>query len=265
MKKALLILAFLLAFSASALAEIQLIYPVEQTVESGQVIDLNVMQPGETLKLIFNANIVTQKADRWSSIEISNLPEQWRGEIVSQQNPNTLVVDIFVPSNAQPSTYSFNVILKDEAQNVSETVEVIVGIRSNLLSFSIDNAQPKTIAGETVIVKLTANNDSVAAHPIRIDSTLPAPWMRGMEISLEPKSFQTIELNIVPQASGKKNFQISILDGNSRQILKSFDMQLEATPTLKSKYEASLYGFPFFSPGLLPYYLINAFFGQFLH
>ncbi len=261
-----ILFAIALAFlSSSAFAEVELIYPIEQRVESGQGFELGSVQAGETVELVFNANVVSQNAARWTSVELSGLPEQWRSEKVEQQNPNTLAERIMISSNAEPATHSITATLKDNSnQLASESVSLIVKVRQNLIHFEVQNASLKTTAGEPVKTQLNVSSESIARHKIRIDSTLPSPWMKGFEVELQPKANQNIELKITPPISGKKNFQLNILDSQTREVLKSFDMQVEVRPTLKSKYQEALYGFPFFSPGLLPYYLINGFLSQLL-
>jgi len=67
---------------------------------------------------------------------------------------------------------------------------------------------------------------------------------------------------ISPKNYGVKKFSFFTKSLLTEKVLSEISPRIEVKPSLKSKYGAALYGFPFFTPSLLPYYWFNSFIGQ---
>jgi len=260
-KKALLISVALLFALAFAGAEAKLVSPVEKYVGAEDLTELGKAMAGETIELIFSTGSGNPESP-WIAVSAEGLPNGWgAAEIMQQRNKSTLILHVSVPKEAKNSTYQFSAVLED-AKGGKETAEFLVFIQEGLLKTSVDSVMRKTTVGEPVVFTFSIDNDSIAMHRASIESSLPPTWCSPASFEIGAKSSKKISITVSPKNYGEKKFAFFIVSGLSSRTLNEIGAKIEVQPTVKSKYEAALYGFPFFTPSLLPYYLFNSLISQ---
>ncbi|HIH21758.1 MAG TPA: hypothetical protein HA222_03835 [Candidatus Diapherotrites archaeon] len=246
-------------FSLAASTQLLLVSPVEKFLPEGQAIELGSAQPGERIELIFSANSGTENP--WESVKAESIPQGWNAfEVMQERNDNTLIVMVEIPKDS--SEGAFRLDIKAENSQESRRASIIVFVEEGLLSVQLDSLQKKTIVGEQVQFLLFLNNDSIAEHSVIVKSSLPLTWFSQQQISISPKSAKQAVLKVFPKNYGEKKFSLTVISSLNGKTIAEIKPRLEVKPTLKSKYEAAMYGFPFFTPSLIPYYIFNSFISQ---
>lgn len=263
MLKKILVLLLLIFFSSLALADITLVSPVSGIFRHEDFVFLGSMQPGETLEIIAASDVFLPARSSWTNagIEKSSLPAGWRA--FDSSPGQTLIARVFAPANAGLGSYDLKLLLSDDSGKLlPETLNLSILIRDDLVNSSISGLEQEATAGQPASYTLTVINDSIAVHRVKIDSTLPRQWFSPKTLEVGPK--QTIEeqLQVNPRSYGEKSFNFKLSSALNSSPAQEFYAGLKVQPTLKSKFVASSFGFPFFTPSLLPYYLINAFLGE---
>lgn len=252
----------LLATISMAHATITVAAPIERTVPDGDVLSLGNVQPGETFDLIISRYSVGVSDKAWNDFTLT-FPAGWKSKIVDQpNNPNTIWYQVSVPD--QEKTGNLNITVKgNPLQDIdSEQITLVVKITQNLLEADIDNLLQKTAVDQPISFRARLRNNSIASSDLIIYSNLPILWYKPVTLTLAPNSEQEVVLTVKPGAYGNKMVRFSVERNNARvqeRVIETFDGELVVEPNLKSKFTAPLNGFPFFTPSLLPYYLINGF------
>ncbi|MDO8646891.1 MAG: hypothetical protein Q7R70_00555 [Candidatus Diapherotrites archaeon] len=259
LKKTLVLIAVLL-FSAIALADVKVVSPVEKYSLENQVIEAGSIQAGETLEIIFSTFSGSQ--EDWVKASAASLPEGWTALAVLQaRNKNTLILHVTAPKTAANGAFQFDSVLED-AKGSQQKAGFLVFVQDDLITSQVDSLKKTANSGEDITFVYTLNNDSIAEHKVEIYSSLPLTWFAPKTLTLKPKSSQQLVIAISPKNYGVKKFSFFTKSLLTEKVLSEISPRIEVKPSLKSKYEAALYGFPFFTPSLLPYYWFNSFIGQ---
>lgn len=260
MLKRTLVLIAVLFFSAAAIAEVKIVSPVEKYAQENQVVEIGSIQAGETLEIIFST--FSGNMEEWAKVSAASLPEEWTAlEIIQERNKSTLILRVTAPKTAANGAFRFDAVLEGSKGN-SQTTGFLVFVQDGFVTSQVDLLNKTSNAGEDVSFVYTLTNESTAEHKVEIKSSLPLTWFKPKTLTLKPKSSQQLVVTVSPKNYGLKKFSFftnSLLNGKT---LNEIRPTIEVKPSLKSKYEAALYGFPFFTPSLLPYYLFNSFIGQ---
>ena len=241
-------------------AEVQLVSPLEKFVSENQAIELGSVQAGETIELIFSSNSGALRP--WVSASASSLPIGWNAEQLAQPgNKNTLILQVMVPKESDAGAFMFKALLQDEAGN-SQEASFLAFVEEGLLTAQVDSIKKTALAGEQIPFTFQLNNNSIAEHSITLYSSLPLTWFKPETIIVKPKSSKQFSTAISPKSYGEKKFSFYLKSNLNAKTLQEISPRVEVKPTLKNKYEAALYGFPFFTPSLIPYYIFNSFISQ---
>jgi len=255
--KRLLVLLCLIFLSSQAFASIYIVEPVDQKVETGQEVFLGNIARGETLKLV-----VKKKSDlalEWNSLEVDTglLPQGWTVKTIEEDK--SLIALVSLPKKAEASTQRIKVTAKNSSEPLfSEAFYASVLVNEKLLTASIESPSLETMLGEQPAFNLVLNNDSIAAHSVTIESSLPDYWFGRIETGLKPHETKALALTVQPYSYGEKDFSFTVSSEHDDTTL-SFPVKLMVKPTLTGIYIVPIAGFPFFSPGMLPFYIINSF------
>ncbi|MAG18361.1 MAG: hypothetical protein CL944_02725 [Candidatus Diapherotrites archaeon] len=250
---------FLLLVSL-AFAEVNVLYPVEATLQSGNTIQAGSVSPNQVFELIFSDN--SGYGFEWDAITINeaSLPSGWK--IVSQNITDTsLIINISVPKNAQPNFYVLEFSLANSNNPiVKDSISVSVVVKQNLLdvSFARPPIEDVSVVGESVFYKGIVSNSSIAYQKIVFSSDVPSNWFERVVFEAEPNSLREVELELNPKSYGKHSFSFQVLDEEGT-IIKSYSSELNVRPTLKGKFSSALSGFPFFTFSLVPFQLLDSF------
>ncbi len=257
--KRLLVLFCVLLLAFPVQATVYIVEPLDQTASQDEELSFGKISRGETLKLV-----VKKKSDldaEWDSLEIDStlLPSDWK--IGSLSTDKTLIAFATVPKDAPISTQRIKfTVINSNFPLFGESFYGTVSVQESLLSASIENLGKETVLGESSVFDIVINNDSITSHSVVVESTLPSYWFTPTVVELGPHETKPVELKVDPYSYGEKNFsfKVSSLLNDSEFI---FPARLDVMPTLGGMYWSALAGFPFFSPGMLPFYLVNGFLG----
>ena len=117
---------------------------------------------------------------------------------------------------------------------------------------------------QPVTYEITLINNSLAGHTVQVSSDLPLLWFEGQEITLKPKESKTLTLTVTPRVYGFRAFTFYLHSQENGRLLNLSPARIDAKPVLKEKYATGLYGFPFFTLSLVPYYLMEGLASLFL-
>ncbi|MFH1391344.1 MAG: hypothetical protein ABIH20_03480 [Candidatus Diapherotrites archaeon] len=260
MFKPIIVLSMLLLLASLAFAEVNVLYPVEATLQNGNTIQAGSVGPNQVFELIFSDN--SGHGFEWDTVTVNeaSLPAGWT--IVSQNNTDTsLIVNIGVPKNAQPNFYVIELSLSNSNNPaVKDSVSVSVVVKQNLLdvSFIRPSIENVSVVGESVFYKGVVSNSSIAPQKIVFSSDVPSNWFESIVFEADPNSMEEIELELNPKSYGKHYFSFQVLDEEST-IIKSYSSELNVHPTLKGKFSSAFSGFPFFTFSLVPFQLLASF------
>jgi len=253
--KAFIVVAILIL--ASSAFSIRLIDPISKELTVGSENFVGVVSPGGTLELIFSKELT----DKYELLEVvSLLPTGFTSESVVERE--SIKLFITVPKTAVVGDYSLALRLSG-ANKVDD-----FGISFSVVSGST-NVSPASIAVLDTVVDSSAeyslffvnNTDADAVFVVSTD--LRADWEQldvlaksKVERRVVVPKRQNLEETFVvyPRLQGKKEFKVNVSYENTASV---FSYEVNAKPTMNSKFSAVSEGFPFFSLSLLPSYFLN--------
>lgn len=246
-----------------AFAAVYIVEPVDTAVLSADsdAIFFGKVAGGETLNVVIKKKSGTGPEWDSLSVDLSILPQGWGSKTV--ETDKTLIALISIPRNAATSTQRIKLTAGNSSEPAfGQSFYATVSVNDSLLDASFENLGLDAVVGGPAKFVLVLNNDSIAPHIVSMESTLPNYWFSARAIELAPLEAKTVELNVMPYYYGEKNFSFSVhsaLNGKSF----SFPAKLSVKPMLAGMYRAGMAGFPVFSPGMLPYYIISGFLSLF--
>lgn len=258
-KIALFSLAILLT-SSLVWGDAFLVDPVVQKAKPRETLDAGRLSHGEKMDVIFNKNSGYGKNVDWTQAKIGN-PFSVNG-ITTQDSEiatDSLILNVKTSTLTPEGVYDFPLeLVGNENELINETYTLRVTIQKNLLNGSLSANQLSGGVNEPSTFTVLIVNDSSAAAKVDVIPALPQIWAQSQSVKVDPHSFVEIPLTVTPRFAGPKTFDIRLVreDGETFSTLKG---TIVANPTLKDRYGAGLYGFPFFTISLVANYLVNAF------
>ncbi|MFH0970218.1 MAG: hypothetical protein V1776_02035 [Candidatus Diapherotrites archaeon] len=259
---AILVGSALLLLMGVVYADVSLVDPVVAKARPNGIIDAGSISPGDTAELIFSRISGYGKTAFWNQA-ILTLNGNGTGirTTNSKEGTDSLITSIRTTTAKQEGTYTFNVTLKGDGETLlDEHVSLTLNIQKGLMKASLSAESVEGRVNEPLLYYVLLVNDSSATVPVFIEPMLPQSWTEGKTITLKPHSFESIPLIITPRFAGPKGFEINVIRADNGITIRKLDATLVANPTLKDRYSAGLYGFPFFTISLVSHYLANAFF-----
>ena len=262
------LLLVLLLLPATALASITLVTEMDsQVVAAGDIVELGEASPGETLYLtVSSEHGQPNVGGEWTKLYIdqATLPEDWNAS-GSQEAKKTLTAQVIIPAEAELDAFKLRAVVEDEEGRLPEQDFYFwLFIKKNLIVSSINNPDKKIPVNQPVDYELKLINNSMAGHKLKITSSLAPLWFEGEEVELKPKESKTLALTVTPRVYGYREFTFYLTSEENGTLLNLIPARIDAQPVLTEKYATGLYGFPFFSLSLLPFYLVEGFLGQWL-
>lgn len=267
MLKKLLVLSLLLLIAGYASADISIVNPVEKRLLSGERAELGSVQAGETLILSIDSKTGYKDMPSWTQAVFvkGTIPANWKA-LDSKIAAQTLVLTLQVPKNEKKGAHNIKIKLVEETGRVpSEEAQILIYVEQDLMTNEITELAKDAVVDDKVVFNLVVINDSLAGHDITISSSLPRYWFEPIKLKVNSLSALTQSLPVNAYVYGTKDFEFYITSNLTGERLETFSARINIKPTPKSKFAASLNGLPFFTPNLIPYYLIDAFisfFGQ---
>ena len=257
-----LFLLVLLVFGITVHADASLVDPVVEKAKPNGVLDAGSISPGEEVELIFSRSSGYGRDVLWEQAFLTlNGNTNGIRTTDSQKGSDSLITRIQTSPLTPEGEYAFDVRMKGEAGVLEdETYNVKLRVRKGLLKGSLSAEHVQGRVNEPINFTVLLVNDSSAPVQVRVQPALPAAWSNPQLIDMKPHSFVNVPIQVTPRFAGPKTFDIEIIRMDERTSVETLRASLVANPTLKDRYSAGLYGFPFFGISLVSHYLANAFF-----
>ncbi|MFH1224451.1 MAG: hypothetical protein V1676_01480 [Candidatus Diapherotrites archaeon] len=247
---------FLLMLLCAVSADIYMVSPVDSVVVRDAVLELGSAEPGQNVEILLSSKSGYETP--WSTASITDVPAGWDAK-GSVGGGKTLGVNVGIPETAAQNAYNLTIELSNpEAKLPAERFSARLYVQKGLLRASVVQQPSQLLVGEPIPYHITINNDSIARHRVLLNSTLSEQWFRSGEYLLEPKQAVEKTVYVTPRVYGRVSYSIALTSLVNGSGIAKTDSKLDIMPTLKSKYSAALYGFPFFTATLLPYYAVNS-------
>ena len=266
MLKILFIAAAILVLSASVAADVSLVNPFEETFSDQEVFSLGLVAQGENFEVIASNETGLGDSIRWDELGIKpdTLPTGWIA-FSTNKGERRVGVTVAVPKDAESNIYQLTLVATNKRLGISDTIYARVEVKENLLNAAISNTglNESPLVNEKVTYEISITNNSIAPHKVLVSSDLPESWFVPKEITIPPKKTATETLEITPRNFGRENFTIKVASQLTGKDVVAFNTMLLVRPTLEGKLTPTLYGIPFFSMSMLPFYYFNTILGQF--
>lgn len=250
------ILILLLLFCSSVFA-VRLIDPINLILSEDSLDLAGTVALGNQIEFIFSKELT----NKYTSIEIvSVLPRGF--SYSTKEEKDSMKLFVSVSEDTVVGYYPMKVKLS--GPNGFDVVSFTMRVASGLLEVSPSEIyEQETNVDSPASYKLVFSNRSDGEAVFTVTSNLTPNWLSEDIFSKKvfsrtivvPKGQKVEEsFAIYPRLQGERNFNL-IVDYEDTE--KSFAFSVNATPTLKSKFETVVYGLPFYSFSLLPSYFLN--------
>ncbi len=248
---------FLLLIIGLCFASIEIIDPISQTVNNGDIVYLGTMGPGQTIGISFNPNVETGgkfgTGGFWDYIEVINTPENWRSSD-SKLYSNPSQIEITAAKNAPEGNYSSTIVIYDE-NNADElgniTLFLITEIKHDLVDLVVYPKSQKVGANQPAVFTITIENKGMVQDKFEISASGIQDWNFKKSIYVPGNSEKEILYEIVADEEEIYNIDISTTSESSDIITKSKKIDLTVDTNLISDWKAT-------NNGLLIFPLIEA-------
>jgi len=186
---------FLLLFSAAC--AITVVSPVEKEINNGDVVDLGVMGPGQTISIVVEPEVKTGgiygTGGLYDMAIVTSVPEKWKGENSKLYKP--LQVMITADPNAAEGEYYSEITLVDEdygekLDNV--TFRTKITISHNVVDIGISPTYIRTGVGQPAIFSITITNKGSTGDAFQIEAKGPKRWEFERAVFVPARSSKTI-------------------------------------------------------------------------
>ena len=188
----------------------------------------------------------------------SDLPKGWKTATTAESEA-VLKATAYVPENTPLGVYNFRVKMQNVQGGYEEYFVARVSVEENLLGIKLLEPEQSAVVNKPVDFKLAVTSKSASKYRLAVESSLSESWFETTEINIEPNKTDEFILEANPKLSGLMPLVFYLSSDEVPSAYYELDATLHVKPTMKEKFGASLYGFPFFTVSLVPYSMINSF------
>ncbi len=253
-----IIVAALLLLSMSF--AIDLVSPAISNVQSGAVIDLGTIGPGQTISILLNpiatAGGIYGQGGTYDSAVATGLPRGWTSQgSTLYQNP--LQVTITADPNATEGNYSAQIVAINEHNgeqlgNFTFTVEIHVTY--DVMSFAVSPNYLEVGPGQPARFAINITNTGATGDAFDVSATGAKRWAFDRQVFVPAESSKTLYYEIVGQEEQTYTTPIRVVSLASSKISGEQNVTLVVKSTLIGDWKATNDGvvvFPIFES--LPY------------
>lgn len=266
MNRAWIVLAVFLVLLSCASASVTLVSPVSKAIAANGVLSIGGVMAGQTFEIVVSNS--DGQGGVWNRLTVvpESLPASWK-IVKAESFAESLTVQVQVPKEETEKTVRLRLQLSDFGNSLrTQEVSLEVAVKNDLVKLDLIPLQKSVLAGQTVSFRLIAINDSIGEQPVLVRSDMPIFWFEPVSFSLGPTfrsdSHQEHVLTVFPRSYGSRDFSIWVDSALTNKNLESFSDSLTVYPTIESKFQSSLFGWPVFSPTLSVYYFFNGLLGS---
>ncbi len=245
--------AFLLLFSL--VFSINIVSPVSQNVKEGDIIDLGVIGPGQTVSILIDPIVKTGGiygiGGTYDMAVAHDLPRGWDAES-SKLYQNPLQITITADPDAPEGNYSTKVTVIDEYDgeklgNVTFTVNV--RITWDVMDFDVSPTYRRVGPGQPARFSITVVNKGSTSDVFEVSATGPKKWEFKRPVFVPAKSSRTVSYEIVGNEEETYRVTLNVVSLASRNIANEKNVTMFVHSDLFGDYRATNNGvivFPIF-------------------
>lgn len=252
----------ILALATMVHADVSLVDPVVQKAKPNGMLDAGSISPGERVEIIFSRNTGYGRDVLWEQAQLTVEGEAGGIQTTNSEiGSDSLITMVQTSPFTREGEYTFQVkMIGDQGTLENETFTLILRVQKGLLKGSLSAENVTGGVNQPLTFSVLLVNDSSAPVTVRVEPALPQVWSTAQTVPLKAHSFSTVPVVVTPRFAGPKTFEIKLIRVDNQATVDTLNATLVANPTLKDRYAAGLYGFPFFAISLASHYLANAFF-----
>lgn len=258
----LLALLLLLSLSFAAVSSIQLTQPAALVTSGGQVDYGGYVGPGQTFTVEIDpiANEKGQFLGQWYQAYATDLPQGWNSR-PSKTFQKPLQVEITPAPDTPDGDYVVLLALIQEPGHSelggSFPFQVLVHVRHDVLSMSVDPASAEVGAGQPARFTLTLTNTGSAPDVFEITSSGVSGWAFNKRVYLAPSASKTITYELAGSDEADYHVQLSARSISSPLIGQQQPVALTVRTNLISDYKATSHGVLLFPILMVPVYSLS--------
>lgn len=236
---------------------VRLIDPISKELSLNETNFVGTVAVGNTIEFIFSKELV----DKYESIKLlTPLPPGFESQVKIEMESLKLLITVPVSANSGSYPFSIELAGPNKTDRVPLSFDVVRGVLDVSPS---DSSIVLTSVNGSAAFKLFFVNNSDSDAIFTISTNLPSTWVN--ESAFDLTEFSKVvkvsrrgsvekEIVVYPRLQGKKSFVAKI---NFEDTSKEFYFEVNASPTIKSKFESSIFGMPFYSFSLAPQYFLD--------
>jgi hypothetical protein len=239
---------------------ISLVSPVSQDVESGDIIDLGTMGPGQTVSIQINP-LVTEGGvhgigGQYDYAIAEDLPRGWSSK-QSKLYQNPLHLTITADPEASPGNYTAKIRVVDEyngEQLGNVTFDAQVEITYDVMDFNVTPAFLEVGPGQPARFTISIANKGSTGDVFEVSALGPKRWEFKKPVYVPAKTTKTIQYEIVGKEEETYRATVSVVSLASDKIAGEKNVTLFIKPSLIGDYKATNNGVMVFPIFQMPIY-----------
>lgn len=242
---------------------ITVISPVEQDVNEGDVIDLGVIGPGQTISVLIEPEVteggIYGTGGFYDMAMVTSVPDNWSGK--DSKLYGKLQVTVTADPNATEGDYYFDITTVDERYGEkldNVTFSAKVAISYDVVDISITPTYVRTGPGQPARFAITITNKGSTGDAFEIKSSGAKKWEFSRSIFVPAESSKTIYYEIVGEEEETYKATVSVESRASPMVHEEKEVTVDVHSNVIGDIKATNNGvliFPIFEG------IVYAFFG----
>ena len=237
------LLAFVLALTALSFS-IEMVEPYLLTVGNGDVVELGVMGPGQTISVSFHRRMyeggIHGIGGDYDIAYAEELPGGWKSN-PSKLYGDPLQVTITAYENAAEGAYSIPVTIGDEGGgeklgNITFTAKV--NISNDVMDAEVGPSSRRVGVGQPANFKITVENKGNAGDTFRVSAEGVPKWSFSKTIYVPGKGKKGMLYEVAAYEEEHYSVDIVVESESSSLVKKSLPVDVYVYPDVLSDYKA---------------------------
>jgi len=241
--------------SLSLCFAVKVVSPVNTKVSNGDMIDLGIIGPGQTVSILIDPLVSTGGIHDIGGVydlaEAKDLPSGWKSE-ESKLYQNPLQVTVTADPNAVVGVYYSNIIVMDERDGEelgNVTFVVKVTITWDVMDVEVSPAKTTVGPGQPARFSITIYNKASTSDVFEVSAVGPRKWEFKRPVFVAAKSSRTIDYELVGGEEEEYTATIKVVSLASENIASEKNVSLSIRSDVLGDYKATNNGvivFPIF-------------------
>jgi hypothetical protein len=231
---------------------IQMVEPQLTEISDGQVVDLGIVGPGQTVELRLHPKVYESGihgiGGNYDLAYAGELPEGWASQ-KSKLYGSPLQVKITAGPYAQEGEYTIPITVEDEGNGEelgTVTFSVRVEVSEDVMDFSVSPSKRTVGVGHPARFDILVENKGNAGDTFKVSSKGVQKWDFTKLVYIPPKSSKLISYEVAAFEEEAYSSLITVESSSSDRVSGSEPIIIYVQPDLLSDYKAVNNGALFF-------------------